>query len=131
MKSQSIEGLNKEIEKGSISLEDKIDALNDIMLKIISERIVKSRISKYKLSSFVKSNNIYDKLYAINVIVNEGNGIKNVPDSSNVNGVIEDTNKSITELLSRRYVRNRIEREVEKNLIEKQSKLWMKLGWAL
>ncbi len=33
MKSQSIEGLNKEIEKGSISLEDKIDALNDIMLK--------------------------------------------------------------------------------------------------
>ncbi|WP_039657851.1 Lon family ATP-dependent protease [Clostridium tyrobutyricum] len=122
MKSQSIEGLNKEIEKGNISLEDKIDALNDIMLKIVSERIVKSRISKYKLSNYIKSNNIYDKLYAINVIVNEGNGIKNVPDSSNVDGVIEDTNKSITELLSRRYIRNKIEREVEKNLIEKQSK---------
>ncbi|WP_446898144.1 Lon family ATP-dependent protease [Clostridium sp. LBM24168] len=122
MKLQSIDGLNKEIEGNNIPLESQVNTLYDIMNQVINERTIKSRINIYKLQSYIKSNDMYRKLYAINKIVTNGSGISEIPDESDIDIALGETNKCLADLLTRRYVKNRIEQQVEKNLVEKQDK---------
>jgi ATP-dependent Lon protease len=120
VKLQSIDGLNKEIEGNDIPLESQVNMLYDIMSQVINERTIKSRIGLYKLQNYIKSNNIYKKLYAINKIASNGKGISEIPDASSIDIAVENTNKFLADLLTRRYVKNRIEQQVEKNLVERQ-----------
>lgn len=122
MKLQFIDGLNKGIEENSIPLESQINTLYDIMTQVINERTIKTRINIYKLEKYIKSNNIYERLYAINRISSNGKGISKIPDESNVDEAIEETDKCLADLLTRRYVKNKIEQQVEKNLVERQDK---------
>ncbi|MBA5851664.1 ATP-dependent protease, Lon family [Clostridium sp. cel8] len=122
MKVESIDGLNKDIEEESVPLKSQVNMLYDIMKQAINERLIRSRISVYKLENYINSSNIYKKLYAINKIVSNGNGIKKVPDSSNVNDALEDTDKWLADILTRTYVKKKIEQQVESNLAERQDK---------
>lgn len=122
MKSKSINVLNKEIESNGIPLKSQINTLYEIMNNSINERTIKSRIVMYKLQNYIKSSNMYDKLYAINKIASEGKGLSQVPDESNINEALEDTDKWLADILTKRYVKNKIEQQVEKNLVERQEK---------
>ncbi|NSJ90568.1 ATP-dependent protease, Lon family [Coprococcus sp. MSK.21.13] len=111
-----------DLEQNAISLEVQIDVLFDMVKKILNEKVIRKRTIKYKLEDYINSNDIYKRLYALNKIVTDGKGVEIVPNYKNVFDVLEDTNKHISEILAKRYIQNNIEKQVEKNLIEKQNK---------
>ncbi|NMM62058.1 ATP-dependent protease, Lon family [Clostridium sp. P21] len=121
MKSQFV----NDIEDGvmdNISIDTQVNVLYELLNKVMDEGSIKSRTIKYKLQSYVKSRDTLKRLYALNMIVSDGKGIKTVPNESEAYKVLEDTNVWISEALATKYVRSKIEQEVEKNLIEKQEK---------
>ncbi|WP_206154839.1 Lon family ATP-dependent protease [Clostridium muellerianum] len=106
----------------NISIDTQVNVLYELLNKVMDEGSIKSRTIKYKLQSYVKSRDTLKRLYALNMIVSDGKGIKTVPNESEAYKVLEDTNVWISEALATKYVRSKIEQEVEKNLIEKQEK---------
>lgn len=111
-----------ELEQKSISLEVQVNVLDDMVKKILSEKIIRKRTIKFKLQDYINSNDVYKRLYALNKIVTDGKGIEIVPNKKDAFDVLEDTNKYIADALAKRYIQNNIEKQVEKNLIEKQNK---------
>jgi ATP-dependent Lon protease len=116
-----MDGLKKDI-NNSVSLDTQVNVLNNLLKKMMDKGTIKSRIVKYKLQNYVNSKNVLERLYALNKIVSDGKGLDIVPNQSEAQNALEDTNNWIAEILAERYVRNSIEKEVEKNLIERQDK---------
>lgn len=121
MKSNKLQIYDEEL-IDSIPSELKINVLYEMMNNLIKESTVKARITKYKLSKYVKSQDECERIYALNKIVSDGKGIKVVPDDNELHQAIEDTNKWLCEMIAKRYVQNKIETDVEKFLLEKQEK---------
>ncbi len=115
---------------GSINLESQINVLFEILNNVLDDGAVRSRTVKYKLQKYINSNDVYKRAYALNKIASDGKGITAVPNSENINQVMEDTSSWISEHLARRYVQSKIETEVEQAIMEKQEKYIdeMKLG---
>ncbi|MCY6485348.1 Lon family ATP-dependent protease [Clostridium aestuarii] len=105
-----------------MSLDVQIDALDEIMRKVISEKTIRSKIIKYKLNKYIHNNDVYKRIYAINKIVSEGKGIDIIPNEKNVNEAIDNTKQCLSALIAKRYIENSIEKEVEQVVIEKQEK---------
>ncbi|WP_415875166.1 Lon family ATP-dependent protease [Clostridium sp.] len=103
-------------------IETQVNILDEVMRKVIDERTIKARVVKHKLSKYLYSDDIYKRLYAINKIASDGEGIDIVPDDNNLVEAIESTKKYIAETIARRYVENSIEKEVEQVVLEKQEK---------
>ncbi len=121
MKSEFVDDIEDEL-IGNVPMDTQINVLYEILNKIMDEGTVRARTIKYKLQTYVKSEDKFKKLYALNKIVSDGKGIEVVPNESNVYEVLEDTNIWISESLAKKYIRSKIEQEVEKNLNEKQDK---------
>ncbi|AKA71275.1 Lon family ATP-dependent protease [Clostridium scatologenes] len=121
MKSQLVNDIEDEF-IDNISIETQINVLYEILNKVLDEGTIRSRTVKYKLQSYVKSKDMLKRLYALNMIVSDGKGLQTVPTESNACKVLEDTNVWISEALATKYIKSKIEQEVEKNLIEKQDK---------
>jgi ATP-dependent Lon protease len=121
VKSQFIDGLEKDL-VNTIPIDTQINVLYEILNKIIDEGTIRARIVKYKLQNYTKDKNVFKRIYAINKIISNGKGLNSIPDESNVYEALEDTNNRITEALAQRYVRNKIEMEVEKSINEKQDR---------
>ncbi|MCI1945871.1 Lon family ATP-dependent protease [Clostridium luticellarii] len=121
MKLQFVDELDKEF-NNSVPLDTQVNVLNNLLKKMMDEGTIKSRIVKYKLQDYVDSKNVLERLYALNKIISDGKGLNIVPDQSRAQDALEDTNNWIAEVLAERYVRNSIEKEVEKNLVERQDK---------
>ena len=121
MKLQFVDGLNREL-NDSIPINTQVKVLYDLLKKIMDKGTVNSRIVRYNLKKYVNSDNLFERIYALNKIVSDGKGLTNIPDESNVYDAIENTNNWIAETLAERYVRTKIEKEVEKNLTEHQDK---------
>ncbi|MTK12974.1 MAG: ATP-dependent protease, Lon family [Clostridiaceae bacterium] len=121
MKSQFIDGLEQEL-TNTIPVDTQVNVLYDILNKVIDEGTVRARVVKYKLQNYIKSKDIFKRIYALNKIVSDGKGLNSIPDESNIYEALEDTNIWISEALAKNYVKNKIENEVEKNLMEKQDK---------
>ncbi|AKN33113.1 ATPase AAA [Clostridium carboxidivorans P7] len=121
MKSQFVNDIEDEF-IDNISIETQINVLYEILNKVLDEGTIRSRTVKYKLQSYVKSKDMLKRLYALNMIVSDGKGLQTMPTESNACKVLEDTNVWISEALATKYVKSKIEQEVEKNLIEKQDK---------
>ncbi|WP_123054912.1 Lon family ATP-dependent protease [Clostridium sp. JN-1] len=121
MKSQLIEEIEQQL-LGSITIDTQIKILYEMIDKVFEAGTIRSRIVKYKLDNYINSDNIYKRLYALNKIVSNGKGINSVPTDANVYKVLEDTNNLISEQMARKFVANKIEKGVEKDLIEKQDK---------
>ncbi|KYH28053.1 Lon protease 2 [Clostridium thermopalmarium DSM 5974] len=108
--------------KDTMPTDTQVNILDEIMRKVIDERTIKARVVKHKLSKYLYSDDIYKRLYAINKIVSDGEGIDIVPNDNDLLEAIESTKKYIAEIIARRYVENSIEKEVEQALLEKQEK---------
>jgi len=121
VKSQFVDGLEQQL-MNTIPIDTQVNVLYEILNKVMDEGTIKARIVKYKLQSHVKSKDIFKRIYALNKIISDGKGAKSIPDESNVYEVLEDTNNWLSEVLAKKYVKNKIETEVEKNLMEKQDK---------
>lgn len=121
MKSQFIDGLEQEL-TNTIPVDTQVNVLYDILNKVIDEGTIRARVVKYKLQNYIKSKDIFKRIYALNKIVSDGKGLNSIPDESNMYEALEDTNVWISEALAKNYVKNKIENEVEKNLMEKQDK---------
>lgn len=105
-----------------IQLDTQIDVILKTIKSIFDEGTIKSRIVKYKLEKFIKSDDIYEKLYALNKIVCAEDGIVSIPSDKDAQEVLENTNKYIAEYVAKRYVENKLQTEVEQILIDKQEK---------
>ncbi|WP_124998868.1 Lon family ATP-dependent protease [Clostridium tagluense] len=114
--------MGEPIAKDTLPLDTQIDVLYEIMRNVIDESSIKAKTIKFKLQKYIKSEDIYKRLYALNKIVSNGKGIDVVPSPKNIHEVLDNTNDFLTEEIAKRYVQNKIEAEVEKNLMEKQDK---------
>ncbi|AYD41358.1 ATP-dependent protease, Lon family [Clostridium fermenticellae] len=121
MKSQLI----KEIEQqflDNITVDTQINILYEMINRIFDKGTIRARIVKYKLDKYISSPNVYERLYALNKIVSSGKGIELVPTEENIYKVLEDTNNLISEQMARKVIANKIEKGVEKDIVEKQDK---------
>lgn len=74
-----------------LSLETQVEVLFDVATKMLDDGAMRARVVRFKLQKYVNSENVYEKLFALNTIVSEGNGIKVVPDEKNAEKVLEET----------------------------------------
>lgn len=107
---------------GDLSKEAQADVLLDILDNVLDKGAVRARTVKFKLSKYLKSKNICERIYAINMIASDGNGIDVIPPEEKVYEVLEDTIHWVAEGIARKYVQNEIEIDVEKSIMEKQEK---------
>ncbi|MEW9097158.1 MAG: Lon family ATP-dependent protease [Clostridiaceae bacterium] len=121
MKSEYINEFAKEV-SDVLSLDTQLNVLYEIMKKVLDDKTIRSRVVKFKLQDYIENEDKYKRLYAINKIISDGKGIKVVPDEKNIHDALESTNKWLSEALAKRYVQNNIEKQVERNLVEKQQK---------
>ncbi|HAG42415.1 MAG TPA: ATP-dependent protease, Lon family [Clostridium sp.] len=105
-----------------LPLDMQVDVLYELMYKVIEEGTIKSRIVKFKLQKHIDSHDVNRRLYAANKIISNGKGIDIVPNSTNMSEVLEETSKLLADIVAKRYVQNKIEKDVEQYLIEKQDK---------
>ncbi|MBU3075628.1 Lon family ATP-dependent protease [Clostridium estertheticum] len=108
--------------KDELPLDTQIDVLYEIMRNVIDEGSIKAKTIKFKLQKHIKSEDVYRRLYALNKIISNGKGIDMIPNEKNIQEVLDSTNVWLTDEIAKRYVQNKIEAEVEKNLMEKQDK---------
>lgn len=121
MKLQFIDGLDKEM-NNSIPVDIQVKVLYDLLKKVMDETTINNKIKKYNLQDYIDSEDIFKKIYALNKIVSDGKGLSIIPNQSNIYNALEDTNNWLAETLAERYVRTKIEREVERNVTERQDK---------
>ncbi|WP_261830658.1 Lon family ATP-dependent protease [Inconstantimicrobium mannanitabidum] len=105
-----------------MSLNSQVNVLFDILKNILDEGAIRARTVRHKLQRFVKSADVYERLYALNMIASDGKGIKSIPSEENKREVLYDTYKWFSDELARKYVQGKIEGEVEQILVEKQDK---------
>jgi ATP-dependent Lon protease len=106
-----------------MSLDAQVNVLFEVLNNVLDQGAIKARTVKFKLNKHVNSKEINKRIYALNKIASDGNGIaKTVPSESELYAVLEDTNKWIAEALAKRYVQSQIEAQVEEALIQRQDK---------
>nr|WP_312884236.1 Lon family ATP-dependent protease [Clostridium psychrophilum] len=103
-------------------MDTQIDVLDEIMRNVLDEGTIKAKVIKFKLQKYIKSENMYKKLYALNKVISNGKGAQVVPNEKNIQEVFDDTDKWLTDEIARRFIQNKIEVDVEKNLMDKQDK---------
>ncbi|GAB6168767.1 Lon family ATP-dependent protease [Clostridium carnis] len=108
--------------ESDLSLDAKVNVIHQILNNILDEGAVRARTVRFKLQKHVNSPNVYERVYALNMIASDGKGVKTIPNEDSVNGVLEDTIYYISENIARKYVQNKVESQVEKALAERQDK---------
>lgn len=123
MKSQQPENgiLDKVLEESS-SIESQINVLFDVAKNILDDGAMRARTVRYKLQKHIKSNDIYKRAYALNKIITDGKGIDTIPNESNIEKVMGDIELAIADEIARRFVQNKIEQQVEQDLVTRQDK---------
>ena len=119
MKSQFADELEQEILE-TMPLDTQINVLYEVLDKVLEEGTIKARIVKFKLQKHVKSEDIYKRAYALEIIVSDGKGLNMIPDESNVHEVLESINNYMGETLAKNYVKGKIEKALN-DLIDKIS----------
>lgn len=105
-----------------LSLDAQVNVVSQILSNVLDEGAIRARTVRFKLQKYVKSPNVCERVYALNVIASEGKGAKVVPSEEEAKGVLEDTIYYISEIIARKYVQNKIETQVERSLQERQDK---------
>ncbi|MDY2729742.1 MAG: Lon family ATP-dependent protease [Clostridium sp.] len=112
----------QDVLNGDLPIEAQINVLYEIMENILDQGAIRARTVKFKLQKYIKSKNMCEKVYALNMIASDGKGIKTVPKEEEIDSVLENTIDYIADELARRYVQNDIEAKVEQSIVEKQEK---------
>lgn len=105
-----------------LSLDAQVNVVSQILSNVLDEGAIRARTVRFKLQKYVKSPDVCERIYALNVIASEGKGAKVVPSEEEAKGVLEDTIYYISEIIARKYVQNKIETQVERSLQERQDK---------
>ena len=118
----SINNLENEILDELLPFEVQVDMLYELMYKVIDEGTIRARIVKFKLKNHIESKDSYSRLYAINKIISNGKGISIVPTEANKEEVLNETGNLLADVVAKRYIQNKIEKDVEEYLVDKQDK---------
>lgn len=122
MKSQfKLQDIERDLVEGA-PLKSQIDVLFEVLKNVLDEGALKARIVKFKLQSYIHSDDPYKRIYALIKIASDGKGIEVVPTEKNLNSALEDLNYWIADAIARRYVQNQIEEQVEQIMLERQDK---------
>ena len=105
-----------------LGVESQVEALKDIINNILDEGAFRARVIRFKVQNYINSTDPYERLYGLSKIVSEGKGLSEVPTEETINEALEDVCAMISDAIARRYVQNKIEKEVEQFLMEKQEK---------
>ena len=108
--------------ESDLSLDAKANVINQILNNVLDEGAVRARIVRFKLQKYINSTKINERIYALNMVASDGQGVKTIPSDDELNGVFEDTIYYISENIARKYVQNKVESQVEKALQERQDK---------
>lgn len=108
--------------QSDLSLDAQVNVLNQILKNVLDEGAVRARTVRFKLQKYATSTDVYERVYALNMIASDGKGEKTVPNENNVHDVLEDTVYFISESIARKYVQNKVESQVERALAERQDK---------
>lgn len=112
----------QDVMNSELGVESQVEALKDIINNILDEGAFRARVIRFKVQNYINSSNPYEKLYGLSKIVSEGKGLSEIPTEENINEALEDVCAMISDAIARRYVQNKIEKEVEQFLMEKQEK---------
>lgn len=117
----TIDEIEKLIEESN-SIEFRVNVLYEMLEKLFDKNTLNNRSSKFKLLKYISSNNVNEKLYAINVLCSDGKSLLDIPKDCELEDAYLDTKNIIVQEISRRYVQSKLENEVEALLNEKQDK---------
>ncbi|MGG5463340.1 Lon family ATP-dependent protease [Clostridium sp. B9] len=112
----------QDVMNSELGVESQVDALKDIINNILDEGAFRARVIRFKLQDSINSTNPYERLFALSKVVSEGKGLSEIPTEDNIHEALEDVCAMISDAIARRYVQNKIEKEVEQFLMEKQEK---------
>ena len=107
MRTKNEANVLQELMNNELSLESQVNVLFDILKNVLDEGAIRARTVKYKLQKYVKSDSIYERVYALNKIASDGKGIKVVPDSKNIHEVMEEVFGWVSEELARKYIQKK------------------------
>ncbi|EOU2055145.1 ATP-dependent protease, Lon family [Clostridium perfringens] len=112
----------QDVMNSELGVESQVEALKDIINNILEEGAFRARVIRFKVQNYINSTDPYERLYGLSKIVSEGKGLSEVPTEETINEALEDVCAMISDAIARRYVQNKIEKEVEQFLMEKQEK---------
>ncbi|EHK2346756.1 Lon family ATP-dependent protease [Clostridium perfringens] len=112
----------QDVMNSELGVESQVEALKDIINNILDEGAFRARVIRFKVQNYINSTDPYERLYGLSKIVSEGKGLSEVPTEETINKALEDVCAMISDAIARRYVQNKIEKEVEQFLMEKQEK---------
>lgn len=112
----------QDVMNSELGVESQVEALKGIINNILDEGAFRARVIRFKIQEYINSENPYERLYGLSKIVSEGKGLSEIPTDENINEALEDVCAMISDAIARRYVQNKIEKEVEQFLMEKQEK---------
>ncbi|WP_297521708.1 Lon family ATP-dependent protease [uncultured Clostridium sp.] len=105
-----------------LSLESQVEVLNEVATKMLDDGAMRARVVRFKLQKYMDSDNLYEKLHALNMIVSEGQCNHTIPTEKNYEEVLEEICNNMSGELAKRYLKKKINAELEKALQEKQEK---------
>ncbi|MBO3369145.1 Lon family ATP-dependent protease [Clostridium perfringens] len=112
----------QDVMNSELGVESQVEALKDIINNILDEGAFRARVIRFKVQNYINSTDPYERLYGLSKIISEGKGLSEVPTEETINEALEDVCAMISDAIARRYVQNKIEKEVEQFLMEKQEK---------
>ena len=112
----------QDVMNSELGVESQVEALKDIINNILDEGAFRARVIRFKVQNYINSTDPYERLYGLSKIVSEGKGLSEVQTEETINEALEDVCAMISDAIARRYVQNKIEKEVEQFLMEKQEK---------
>ncbi|NFG42625.1 ATP-dependent protease, Lon family [Clostridium botulinum] len=121
MKSNEETNLLNSIMSGNLSIEAQIDALFNVTKNILDKGAFRSRVVRFKLDRYVKSQDNCDRIFALKTILSEGEK-KGIPKEEDLEQEVKIIIELIVNEIAKKYVQNKIEMKVEQAIMEKQEK---------
>ena len=121
MKSNEETNLLNSIMSGNLSIEAQIDALFNVTKNILDKGAFRSRVVRFKLDRYVKSQDNCDRIFALKTILSEGEK-KGIPKEEDLEQEVKIIIELIVDEIAKKYVQNKIEMKVEQAIMEKQEK---------
>ncbi|AIY81414.1 ATP-dependent protease, Lon family [Clostridium botulinum] len=121
MKSNEETNLLNSIMSGNLSIEAQIDALFNVTKNILDKGAFRSRVVRFKLDKYVKSQDNCDRIFALKTILSEGEK-KGIPKEEDLEQEVKIIIELIVNEIAKKYVQNKIEMKVEQAIMEKQEK---------
>ena len=90
----------QEVLNQELPLEAQVNVLFEILDNVLDKGAVRARTVKYKLSKYVSSSNICERVYALNMIASDGKGLDVVPSLEEIEKVLQDTADWIAECIA-------------------------------